>query len=94
MVESEDEKWIKISGRQEKDCLVVDIQDSGRGIPTEFVGELFNVFSTSKTKGVGLGLAISKGIAQSHGGNLEVDPGGEGKGAIFTLNLPISAKTE
>ena len=94
VVETEDEKWIKITGRHEDNCLVVDIQDSGPGIPPEFVGELFNVFSTSKTKGVGLGLAISKGIAQNHGGNLKVDPGGEGKGAVFTLNLPISEKTE
>ena len=82
------------TGRQENKSLIVDIEDSGSGIPTEVVEGLFSVFSTSKTKGVGLGLAISKGIAQSHGGNLSVDPGGEGKGAVFTLKLPISAKTE
>ena len=74
--------------------MAVEIEDSGPGIPPEFVDGLFNVFSTSKSKGVGLGLAISKGIAQSHGGNLTVNPGGEGKGAVFTLILPISAVSE
>ena len=94
VVESAEKKWIRITGRQENNSLIVDIEDSGSGIPSEVVDGLFSVFSTSKTKGVGLGLAISKGIAQSHGGNLSVDPGGEGKGAVFTLKLPISAKTE
>ncbi|MDJ0933463.1 MAG: ATP-binding protein [Breoghania sp.] len=50
---------------------------------------LFRAFSSTKKKGLGLGLAISKSIAQSHGGDLSVDPGGDGSGAIFTLKLPL-----
>ena len=94
VIETSDEKWLRISGRKQEKFLAVEVEDSGPGISPEFVDGLFNVFSTSKSKGVGLGLAISKGIAQSHGGNLTVEPGGEGKGAVFTLILPISAASE
>jgi two-component system sensor kinase FixL len=39
---------------------------------------------------MGLGLSISRTIAQNHSGDLTVDPGGSGKGATFVLHLPIS----
>jgi two-component system sensor kinase FixL len=52
---------------------------------------LFKAFSTSKRTGLGLGLAISKTIAQNHAGDLTVDPGGGGHGATFTVYLPIAA---
>lgn len=66
----------------------VVVGDNGRGIAPNALQDLFKAFSSSKRKGMGLGLAISRSIAQSHGGDLTVDPGGHGRGARFELTLP------
>lgn len=80
---------IRISTRSRADTVEVQVSDSGPGIPQEALPTLFKAFSTSKRTGLGLGLAISRSIAQNHGGDLTVDPGGHGHGATFTLHLPI-----
>jgi two-component system sensor kinase FixL len=80
---------IKIATRVEGNSVLVSITDSGPGVPEEVVPSLFKAFSTSKRTGLGLGLAISKSIAQSHGGDLTVDAGGSGQGATFTLQIPL-----
>jgi two-component system, LuxR family, sensor kinase FixL len=77
-----------VSGLNAEGLVTLAIADSGPGIPSAVMPTLFKAFSTSKRTGLGLGLAISKTIAQNHGGDLVVDPGGEGKGATFTLLLP------
>ncbi|PTW62096.1 two-component system sensor kinase FixL [Breoghania corrubedonensis] len=89
VVKNADERWIRISSRQDGDDVVVEVADSGPGIPPANLRNLFRAFSSTKKKGLGLGLAISKSIAQSHGGDLSVDAGGDGRGAIFTLKLPL-----
>jgi len=71
--------------------VAVRVEDNGPGIQAEAIPDLFKAFSSSKNQGLGLGLAISKTIAQSHGGTLAVDPGGNGRGARFTLSLPLTA---
>lgn len=68
--------------------VTVSVSDSGPGIPEEVHGRLFKAFATSKRTGMGLGLSISRSIAQNHGGDLTVDPGGNGQGANFMLTLP------
>jgi two-component system sensor kinase FixL len=68
--------------------VAIRVEDNGPGIRAEAIPDLFKAFASSKNQGLGLGLAISKTIAQSHGGTLEVDPGGKGRGARFTLSLP------
>lgn len=68
--------------------MTVRVSDSGPGIPKEVRARLFKAFATSKRTGMGLGLSISRSIAQNHGGDLTVDPGGSGKGASFMLILP------
>jgi len=70
--------------------VAVSVADSGTGIPEEVKERLFHTFSSSKDTGMGLGLAISNTIAQSHGGYFEVDHGGNGKGATFTFFLPVN----
>lgn len=84
-------RWIGIGIRREDLSVLVEIEDSGNGIPKEVVRNLFKAFSSSKKTGLGLGLAISRSIAQNHGGELTVSPGGGGRGAKFVLSLPISA---
>ena len=70
-------------------CIEMAVRDNGPGIPLEAVPNLFRAFVTSKRTGLGLGLAISRTIAQNHGGDLIVDPGGLDRGACFVLQLPV-----
>lgn len=92
-VKSRDERWIRIAVRADDGRLLVEVEDSGPGIPSETVRNLFKAFSTSKKTGLGLGLAISRSIAQNHGGDLLVEPGGGGRGATFVLSLPLGVTT-
>ncbi len=85
------EPVVHISAEQTQSFVTISIEDSGPGIPKEVHERLFKAFSTSKRTGMGLGLSISRSIAQNHGGDLTVDPGGNGKGATFMLTLPRSA---
>jgi signal transduction histidine kinase len=65
------------------------IEDSGRGIPAEDLRHLFEpFFSTKGSRGTGLGLAVTWGIVESHGGTIEVQSE-EGKGSRFTVHLPL-----
>ena len=85
--------WVRVSSDHSDRAITLCIEDSGPGIPEEVHARLFKAFSTSKRTGMGLGLSISRSIAQNHGGDLTVDPGGpqpDGgtRGARFMLTLP------
>ena len=69
--------------------VVVDIRDTGHGIPASAMPRLFEPFYTTKEvgKGTGLGLAIAYGIIQEHGGHISASNHPEG-GAVFTVQLP------
>lgn len=82
---------VVITTRRDARGVAIQVEDNGPGIQEDAIPDLFKTFASSKTGGLGLGLAISKTIAQSHGGTLEVDPGGKGRGAQFTLTLPLTA---
>ncbi|TVR10605.1 MAG: PAS domain S-box protein [Salinarimonadaceae bacterium] len=69
--------------------VALTVSDNGPGIPDERRENLFQAFKTGKRNGMGLGLAISRTIAQTHGGDLTVYPGGEGRGAKFMIRLPL-----
>lgn len=90
----EDAKVIEIvtATREEggKIWAVVTVKDSGIGIEPENLPKIFNPFYTSKeaSKGTGLGLSVSLGIAEAHGGTIEVESE-RGKGSVFTLVLPV-----
>ena len=66
------------------------VADNGEGIPPENLAKIFDPFFTTKSegKGVGLGLAVSYGIIQAHGGDIEVKSE-VGEGATFTVSLPL-----
>lgn len=82
------EPIISVRTRVDGRTIKLTVGDNGPGVPAEALPNLFRAFSTSKRTGLGLGLAISRTIAQNHGGDLVVDPGGDGRGAAFTLELP------
>ena len=66
----------------------IEIQDTGCGIPRERLGTIFEDYVTTKRKGLGLGLAISKKIVQDLNGTIEVESE-PGKGTTFTLKFPL-----
>ncbi|MBS9475532.1 two-component system sensor histidine kinase NtrB [Ancylobacter radicis] len=84
------EPELRVSTRRLADNVLIEVQDNGPGIAPEALPKLFEAFASSKRRGMGLGLAISRTIAQNHGGDLLVDPGGSGKGACFSLVLPVA----
>ena len=68
---------------------IVEIEDSGRGIPKRWEKRIFKPFVTTKPDGTGLGLSISLRIAREHGGRLRLDRN-SGCGARFVLELPLA----
>ena len=77
------------------DTLTIEVSDNGLGIEPRFLDKIFNAFEQvdSRKQGLGLGLAITKGIIQMHGGTIRVGSEGLGKGATFVVNLPASQTT-
>lgn len=81
---------VVVSARSDDRELVVSVTDSGPGIPLDEQERIFEVGMRldSARPGSGLGLAVSRAIAEAHGGTLTVDST-PGKGAIFSLTLPL-----
>jgi len=67
--------------------VAVSVQDSGTGIDPENIDRVFETFFTTKTNGMGMGLAICRSIVEAHGGNLSVSPGIP-HGSVFHIVLP------
>ena len=70
--------------------LVVTVSDTGVGIPAERLEDIFEDFMTTKRRGLGLGLAISKKITEQLGGEISV-ASEVGKGTTFTIEFPRAA---
>jgi two-component system, NtrC family, sensor histidine kinase HydH len=70
-------------------CRVL-FRDSGQGIPATVVGQIFEPFVTSKERGTGLGLALSRRIIEEHGGTIDAANRPEG-GAEFVVRLPFTS---
>ena len=77
-------------GKGDHNDLVVEIEDSGPGIPAELRENIFNPFVTTKQSGVGLGLAIVTKIVDLHGGTVALISE-RGKGACFQVSFPEAA---
>ena len=67
--------------------LLFSVRDTGPGLPAENVDKIFSAFFTTKSKGSGMGLAISRSIVESHGGRLWATAN-DGQGATFYFTLP------
>ncbi|MGA8748752.1 MAG: PAS domain S-box protein [Pseudolabrys sp.] len=67
--------------------VAVSVQDSGTGIDPENIDRVFEAFFTTKTNGMGMGLAICRSIVEAHGGNMSVSPGVP-HGSVFHIFLP------
>jgi signal transduction histidine kinase len=82
---------IKPDDNENNKVVYVTIQDTGTGITPELIPSLFSKFVTSSYNGTGLGLFISKGIIEAHGGRIWAENNSNGIGASFTFSLPIAS---
>jgi signal transduction histidine kinase len=72
------------------DKVIVSVKDAGTGIDTQILPRLFTKFATTSDAGTGLGLFISKGIIEAHGGGIWAENNKDGKaGATFYFSLPL-----
>jgi len=82
-------RQIRIEAQDRADGLCeVAVSDSGPGIRTAKIDQVFEPFFTSKTDGMGIGLSISRTIMESHGGRLWAENGTYG-GATFRFTVPM-----
>jgi two-component system sensor kinase FixL len=83
------DKVLTVSARRAGDAIMeIQVRDTGPGIADEIVARLFQPFVTTKPKGMGIGLSISKRIVETHGGRIEASRNDRG-GTTFTFTLPI-----
>jgi signal transduction histidine kinase len=84
---------ISITCLREETWAIFRVEDTGRGIGPEALRQIFNLFYQSnrdeRAGGMGLGLAITRGIVELHGGQIWANSPGEGQGCTFTIALPL-----
>jgi signal transduction histidine kinase len=81
--------WLSIHTRVEQERVVVEVGDTGGGIPTEDLSRIYDPFFTTKPigQGTGLGLSITYGIVQEHEGQITCESV-PGQGTRFVIDLP------
>lgn len=75
---------------EDKASVILEIADTGIGIPPEKIEQVFNPFYTDKNRGTGLGLTIAKSIVEKHQGAISVTSSGAGEGSTFRITLPLN----
>jgi signal transduction histidine kinase len=84
------EGTIIVSTERNANDVLVSIRDTGTGIDSDVLPQLFTKFTTKSTTGTGLGLFISKSIVEAHDGRIWAENNKDGKGATFYFRIPIS----
>jgi len=80
---------LKKEKQDRQSFLIINVKDTGRGIDSEISSKLFTKFASKSEMGTGLGLFISKGIVETHGGKIWAENNRD-KGATFSFSLPIN----
>jgi len=89
-----DARELKIkTSLKDQNTIIVEVKDSGCGIPEENMNKLFSHFFTNKPDGLGMGLSISRSIVEAHGGILEARNNSD-HGATFYFTIPINKKSD
>ncbi len=85
--------WVRI--RRDHQSAVLEVMDEGEGIPADLLPRIFELYFTTKSKGSGIGLAMTYRILQMHGGAMEVrsnaNPIAADRGTTFTLRLQLAS---
>jgi signal transduction histidine kinase len=83
--------WLSIATRVEDGRAVIEVSDTGSGIPSEHLARIYDPFFTTKSigQGTGLGLSITYGIVREHEGTINVEST-VGQGTRFSVSLPLS----
>ena len=83
---------LEISIDCDDQVTVITFRDNGMGISPENLSKIYDPFFTTKQigQGTGLGLAVSFGIIQDHGGHINVESQ-QGKGAVFYISIPLAS---
>jgi PAS domain S-box-containing protein len=71
--------------------VCAEVDDTGRGLESDKVNRLFESFFTTKSDGMGIGLAICRSIIEAHGGRIEATNRDDGHGARFRFSIPLTA---
>jgi signal transduction histidine kinase len=87
MTETNGDRELILSACRHDGEAIIDVIDTGPGIPPDKLAEIFNAYYSTKRSGTGLGLAMAKRIAEEHGGRITVTSQ-LGKGSDFQLHLP------
>lgn len=85
------DRSLEIRTRSTPERVTLEVQDSGPGFSPEVLERLFQPYVTTKSNGMGLGLAICRSIVEAHGGRIDAE-GPHGSGATFRVDLPAHAK--
>jgi PAS domain S-box-containing protein len=94
------EGLIRLSAKSEGEEMIIRVTDTGIGISAESLPGIFEMFtqvSSARDRaedGLGIGLALTKGLVELHGGKIEASSAGLGRGSEFTVRLPMRGATE
>jgi signal transduction histidine kinase len=88
MQDNKGERRLGIRAYQEGGVVYLEVSDNGHGIDLDLQERLFTPFLSTKQQGMGLGLSISQGIIESHGGQIKLEST-PGVGTRFTIMLPL-----
>jgi signal transduction histidine kinase len=77
-------------GREREPAILVSVEDTGSGVDPNLLPNLFQPFHTTKAKGMGMGLAISRTIVEAHDGWIRAEPR-RGQGTVFRFQIPCPA---
>jgi PAS domain S-box-containing protein len=90
--------YIRLSARAEGDEVVISVKDRGHGIPPGELPQMFELFTQGDRSlarsegGLGIGLTVVKKLVEMHGGRVEAESAGPGRGSEFTIRLPRAAR--
>jgi len=86
-------RWVLVrTAQSDDDGVELTVEDSGKGIAADAMGRLFEPFFSTKQKGLGMGLSISRSIVQAHGGRIWAE-NVAGRGGVFRCSLPAAQPT-